>query len=65
MKSLKEGNFANKRVLVRCDFNVAIDDSGKITDDFRIAKALPTIKYLAKSGAVVVIMSHLEKRKEF
>jgi len=61
MKTLKNGNFKNKRVLVRCDFNVAMDDNGKITEDFRIAKALPTIKFLSKSGAVVVLMSHLEK----
>ena len=61
MKTLKSGNFKNKRVLVRCDFNVGMDDTGKITDDYRIAKALPTIKFLAKSGAVVVLMSHLEK----
>ena len=63
MKSLKEGSFNGKRVLVRCDFNIGMDDSGKITDDFRIVKALPTIKYLVKSGAVVVLMSHLEKKE--
>ncbi len=62
MKLLKDGIFTNKRVLVRCDFNVAIDDNGKIVDDFRIIKALPTIKYLIKSGAIVVLISHLEKK---
>lgn len=61
MQTLKEGNFKNKTVLVRCDFNVSIDKHGEITDDFRIAKALPTIKFLYESGAVVVLMSHLEK----
>jgi len=61
MKSIKEGNFYNKRVLVRCDFNVGLDDNGKITDDFRIVKALPTIKYLIQCGAIVILMSHLEK----
>ena len=60
MKFLSEGDFKNKRVLVRCDFNVAIGDDGEISDDFRIVKTLPTIKFLAKKGAVTVLMSHLE-----
>ncbi len=49
----------NKRVLIRVDFNVPLDKNNKITDDTRIQRALPTIKYLLKSGAAVVIMSHL------
>lgn len=61
MKTLKEGNFKNKIVLVRCDFNVAIDNHGEIADDFRIVKALPTIKFLRENKAAVVLMSHLEK----
>lgn len=61
MKFLKEGNFKNKIVLVRCDFNVAFSADGSIADDFRIVKTLPTINFLAKTGAVVVLMSHLEK----
>lgn len=60
MKFLSEGDFKNKKVLVRCDFNVALDGAGKITEDFRIIKALPTIKLLARNGAAVVLMSHLE-----
>ncbi|MFA6376632.1 MAG: phosphoglycerate kinase [Candidatus Paceibacterota bacterium] len=61
MKFLKDGDFKNKIVLVRCDFNVALDAAGNISDDFRIVKALPTIKFLAKKGAVLVLMSHMEK----
>jgi len=59
MKTLKDFNFFNKRVLVRCDFNVPIDEKGKILDDFRIKQALPTIKYLIEQRAKIILMSHL------
>jgi phosphoglycerate kinase len=60
MKTLKNFNFKNKRVLIRCDFNVPINEKGDILDDFRIQKALPTINYLTQKGAKIILMSHLD-----
>ncbi|NCB09240.1 MAG: phosphoglycerate kinase [Bacteroidia bacterium] len=60
MRTLSEGDFKNKKTLVRVDFNVALGPKGEVVDDFRIVKTLPTIKFLAESGAIVVLMSHLE-----
>ena len=59
MKTLKDFNFKNKRVLLRCDFNVPFDEKGLISDDFRIKQSLPTIEYLKKKGAKIILMSHL------
>ena len=50
---------ANKRILVRCDFNVPLDKKGRIADDFRIKQTLPTIKYLVEAQAKIILMSHL------
>ncbi len=60
MKSIKTINVQEKRILVRCDFNVPLDESGNISDDFRIKEALGTIKYLIESKARVILMSHLD-----
>ncbi|HOK49138.1 MAG TPA: phosphoglycerate kinase [Sedimentibacter sp.] len=58
-KTLKDLNFKDKKVLVRCDFNVPLDKEGNIRDDIRIVSALPTINYLLEKGAAVILMSHL------
>jgi 3-phosphoglycerate kinase len=64
MRTLNDFDFENKKTLVRCDFNVGLDADGKITDDFRIIKAIPTIKRLVDEKAIVVLMSHLEKKEK-
>ncbi|OGZ78694.1 MAG: hypothetical protein A2528_03465 [Candidatus Staskawiczbacteria bacterium RIFOXYD2_FULL_37_9] len=62
MKTLKDFSVADKRVLVRCDFNVPLDEKGNILDDFRIQKTLPTIKYLIEHKAKIILMSHLDPK---
>jgi phosphoglycerate kinase len=57
--SVNQIDVQNKRVLLRCDFNVPLDKSLHITDDIRIRESLPTIKYLTDHGAKVIIAAHL------
>ena len=59
MKTLQNFDVKGKRVLVRCDFNVPLGDQGEILDDFRIKETIPTIEYLLKEGAKIILMSHL------
>ncbi len=62
-KSVEDIQVAGKRVLVRCDFNVPLDENRNITDETRIDGALPTIKYLMGKGAKVILCSHMGKPK--
>ncbi len=61
-KTVKDIEVSGKKVLVRCDFNVPMQD-GRITDDIRITSALPTIKYLIENDAKVILMSHMGRPK--
>lgn len=63
MKTIKDIDINNKKVLIRCDFNVPIKE-GKIVDNTRIVGALPTIKYAIEHNAKVILLSHLGRIKE-
>ncbi len=60
-KTICDVEVSGKKCLVRCDFNVPMDENGKITDENRIMGALPTIKYLMEKGAKVILCSHMGK----
>ena len=61
--TIKDFNFAGKKAIVRVDFNVPLDENGKIKDDTRIRGALPTLKYILDEGGALIIMSHMGKPK--
>jgi phosphoglycerate kinase len=63
IKTLKDIDVRNKRVLVRVDYNVPQDKNGIITDDARIVETLPTLRYLLEENAAVVLMAHLGRPK--
>ncbi|WP_461828799.1 phosphoglycerate kinase, partial [Aquifex sp.] len=62
-KSLRDIDVKGRRVLVRVDYNVPIDEQGNIVDDTRIKASLPTVEYLLDAGAKVILMSHLGRPK--
>ena len=64
MKGISSVNFAGKKVLVRVDFNVPVDENKKITDDTRIQEAMPTIKKLMSDGASIILMAHFGRPKK-
>ena len=61
--TINEFNFAGKKAIVRVDFNVPLDENGKITDDTRIRGALPTLKKILGDGGSLILMSHMGKPK--
>lgn len=63
MAKIENYNFAGKKAIVRVDFNVPLDENGKITDDTRIRGALPTLKKILNDGGSLILMSHMGKPK--
>ena len=62
-KTIKDIDLKDKKVLVRCDFNVPFDDNKNISDNRRIVSALPTIKYLLENNCKIILCSHLGRPK--
>ncbi len=64
MKNIEQVNFEGKRVIVRVDFNVPLDENFNITDDTRIRAAMPTINKVINDGGMLILMSHLGRPKK-
>jgi len=62
-KTVADVDVRDRKVLMRCDFNVPLDDNGNITSDDRIVKALPSIKHVLQGGGALILMSHLGRPK--
>ena len=58
-RTIRDVDWQGKRALVRVDFNVPVDKNGRIADDTRIRATLPTVEFMRKHGASLVLMSHL------
>jgi len=64
MKTVDSINFANKRAVIRVDFNVPLNDAFEVTDSTRIRAAIPTLKKILNDGGSIVLMSHLGRPKD-
>src|SRR6186713_3131466 len=62
-RTLEDLAVQNKKVLVRVDYNVPLDEQGRITDDTRVKETLPTIQYLLEKGAALILCAHLGRPK--
>jgi phosphoglycerate kinase len=62
-KTIRDIDVSGKKILLRVDFNVPVDERGEITDDSRIRAALPTIEYLLEHGAALIIATHFGRPK--
>ncbi len=63
IKTIKDVELSGKRVIMRVDFNVPLDDTGRVTDTTRIEASMPSIEYILEKGAALILMSHLGRPK--